>query len=77
MGCVQNIDYYSFPKQTSHVNRRCRVSFNYDISRYICGTIIRDDSEAPFETLIKLDDGRTIRATECQYGFVGWVKEDG
>lgn len=26
-----------------------------------------DDREEPFETLIKLDDGRVVRGTECQY----------
>lgn len=31
------------------------------------GTIIRDDAEEPFETLIRLDDGRVIRAVECQW----------
>lgn len=77
MGCVKNIDFYKFPKQSEFVNRRCKVTFMYDTSRYISGTIIRDDREEPFETLIRLDDGRTIRATECQYGTCNEVKQDG
>lgn len=77
MGCVENVDFYKFPKQSAFVNRRCDVTFHYDTSRYILGTIIRDDREEPFETLIRLDDGRIIRATECQYGICNDVKQDG
>jgi hypothetical protein len=31
------------------------------------GTIIRDDMEEPFRTIISLDDGRVILATECMH----------
>lgn len=67
MGCVETIDMYRFPNQSQYVNRRVMVCFKYDTTRWIDGTIIRDDREEPFETLIKLDDGRVIRGTECQY----------
>lgn len=67
MGCVKTIDTYSFPKQSEFVNRRCSVCFHYDTSSQLQGTIIRDDREEPFETLIKLDDGRIVRGVECQY----------
>ena len=70
MGCVENITAYKFPKQTGHVNQRCKVCFHYNTSIWLYGTIIRDDNEPPFETLIKLDNGRVLRATECQYLFV-------
>jgi hypothetical protein len=76
MGCVKNIDFYKFPKQSEFVNRRCKVTFMHDISRYIPGTIIRDDREEPFETLIRLDDGRVIRGTECQYSMHNEVKQE-
>ena len=72
MGCVETIDVYRFPKQSEYVNRRCNVCFKYDTTRWIKGTIIRDDREEPFETLIRLDDGRVIRGTECQYSM--WHK---
>ncbi len=76
MGCVTTITAYRFPKQSEHVNRRARVCFHYDTSVWIDGTIIRDDREEPFETLIKLDDGRVIRGTECQYSI--WMpKKEG
>lgn len=72
MGCVDTIDAYRYPKQSEYVNRRCNVCFKYDTTRWIEGTIIRDDREEPFETLIRLDDGRVIRGTECQYS--PWCK---
>ncbi len=77
MGCVDTITVYKFPKQSEHVNRRVKVCFHYDTNKWIMGTIIRDDREEPFETLIKLDDGRVIRGTECQYSMHLYVnKED-
>ena len=69
MGCVETIDAYRFPKQSEYVNRRCSVCFKYDTTRWLKGVIIRDDREEPFETLIRLDDGRVIRGTECQYSI--------
>lgn len=69
MGCVKTITAYGFPKQSEYVNRRCKVCFHYDTSKWIKGTVIRDDREEPYETLIRLDDGRTMRAVECQYSF--------
>ena len=67
MGVVPTIDAYHFPKQTAYVNRRVQVFFKYDTKVYVNGTIIRDDSEEPGETIIKLDDGRVIRGSECQF----------
>ena len=69
MGCVETIAFDRFPKQSAHLNRRCEIIFHYDTSRKINGTIIRDDREEPYETIIRLDDGRVIRAVECQYSF--------
>ncbi len=71
MGCVKTISAFSFPMQSEYVNRRCEVCFHYDTTVKFFGTIIRDDRADPFETLIKLDDGRVIRATECQYSIKG------
>ena len=70
MGCVETITIDRFPKQSKHLYERCEVIFHYNTSRKICGTVIRDDEEEPYETLIRLDDGRTIRGTECQFSFI-------
>ena len=69
MGCVKTISKYSFPKQSGHVNQRCEVCFHYDTSQTVDGTIVRDDREEPFETIIKLDNGRIVRGVECQYSI--------
>ena len=67
MGCHKNITINTFPKQGSMLGKRTEVCFHYDTSKTIFGTIVRDDAEDPGESIIKLDDGRYIRATECQY----------
>lgn len=56
-----------FPKQTDQVGGRTKVCFNYDTSRLIMGTIMRDDLEDPYLTIIQLDDGPLVLGTECQY----------
>lgn len=66
MGVVENVGHDRFPKQGSHKGLRAQVMFNYS-SPTLGGVIIRDDAEAPWETIIQLDDGRIVRATECQY----------
>ena len=66
MGSHQNINFNKFPKQGDYLNKRCKVTFNF-AQNAIEGTIVRDDIEAPFETIIQLDDGRFVRGSECQY----------
>lgn len=69
MGCVSTITWLEFPKQSEYVNRRVKVCFHYDTTKTMMGTILRDDREEPFETIIVLDDGRILRGTECQYSI--------
>lgn len=69
MGVVNNISIKKFPKQSDKLNKRTKVCFNYDTSNLIDGTIVRDDIESPYVTIIKLDDGRYVNSTECQYTF--------
>jgi tRNA A37 threonylcarbamoyladenosine synthetase subunit TsaC/SUA5/YrdC len=54
--------------------------FNYDTTNIVFGTIIRDDTECSSEgnklvTIIKLDDGRVVLDTECQYGLLAVADE--
>lgn len=56
-------DHLSKEKVTSWVGLRVEVCFNYDTERCISGEIVRDDEV----TIIKLDDGRYVPSTECQY----------
>lgn len=70
MGCVKNISINSFPKQGRALNARVIVCFHYDTTKTIHGIIVRSDTEEPGEEIIKLNDGRYILSTECQYRFV-------
>ena len=67
MGVVVKIGFDTFPKQGSFLGERVLVCFNYDSTKTIGGEIVRDDNEDPWCTLIRLDDGRFVRAEECQY----------
>ena len=67
MGVHAKIGIASFPKQGPWLGKRTRVCFNYDTSQTVMGTVVRDDYEDPWVTIIKLDDGRYIRASECQH----------
>lgn len=70
MGLHSNIDIDNFPKQGSLLNTRVKVCFHYVSSQTIEGTIVRDDEEEPGLLIIKLDDGRHVLATECQYQLI-------
>lgn len=67
MGIVANIDHVQFPKQGRYLGKRTEVCFKYDTAHILMGTIIRDDTEAPGELIIQLDDGRVLLAGECMY----------
>ena len=78
MGCIDTITYEKFPKQKDEnykypqfkVGSRVKVCYHFDTSKYHYGTIVRDDLEEPFETIIKLDNGRYLRAVECQFSYI-------
>ena len=70
MGCVKGIGIDEYPRQSEKIHSRVEVCFFYDVTRTIKGTIVRDDREDPGETIIRLDDGRYLRSTECQYSYV-------
>ncbi len=67
MGCHKNVGKDKFPKQGEYLGKRCKVIFFYDASSEVMGTVVRDDAEDPWRTFIKLDDGRVVTSTECQY----------
>lgn len=70
MGVEKNVSLTEFPKQyEDQVNQKVQVYFNYDTSQGILGTMVRSDAEDPYRGIIKLDDGRYILTTECQYTF--------
>jgi len=67
MGLVRNIGFDRFPEQGKYKGRTVRVCFEYDLSRTVDGVVIRDDAEFPGRTIIQLDDGRVVLASECQF----------
>jgi len=67
MGAVKNMGLLQYPKQGEKLNKKVEVCFNYDTANIINGIIIRDDAEAPYQEIIRLDDGRYVLSTECQY----------
>jgi hypothetical protein len=70
MGVHPNISATRFPRQSEDVNSRVDVCFHYDTSARVPGRIVRDDLEQPFVTVIALDDGPVVLATECQYSIL-------
>lgn len=67
MSNIDNIAHNRFPRQGKDQFKRAEVFFHYDNQHVLLGTIIRDDAEAPWQTVIALVDGRVVLASECQY----------
>lgn len=63
---IQGLDSPAVPKQGSFLNMQTKVCFFYG-SETVRGRILRDDDAEPWATIIKLEDGRFIESTECQY----------
>lgn len=76
MGCVDTISYYNFPKQADNsykypqIGKRVEVCYHFDTSKKHNGVIVRADREEPYRTIIALDNGRYVLATECQFSFI-------
>lgn len=67
MGVVNTINYEKFPKQGDLLHKRVQVVYEYDTSKCHEGTVVRYDVEEPFKVIFKLDNGRVLLGTECQY----------
>ena len=75
MGCVNGIAYDKFPEQhEKFLNKRVKVCFHYDTSKSVKGYIVRYDIEEPFKSIIKLDDGRYVLGTECQFSLIPFLE---
>ena len=64
---MSTIDLASFPTQGTWIGKRVRVCFNFDTSQTVLGWVVRDDAEEPGLMIIRLDNGRHVLSTECQY----------
>jgi hypothetical protein len=67
MGIQKNVGLQEFPKQGTMLGKKVKVCFRYDLNNQVDGEVVRDDREEPFETIIRLQDGRFVRAVECMY----------
>lgn len=54
-------------RQGPFLNKRVEIVYHYDVSNAEHGTIVRDDIDEPYLTIIKTDTGKFIFSTECQY----------
>lgn len=68
MGVHKNITATAFPPQSAFVGKPTFVCFHYGNEEFKA-EIIRDDTDEPFRTVLKLEDGRVVLGTECQYKF--------
>lgn len=66
MGVKATVSALEFPTQGELLNARVRVAFNWGRQEFI-GMVVRWDIEEPHVTIIKLDDGRYVLGSECQY----------
>lgn len=67
MGTSPHVDAKKFPQQGSLLGRKVAVWFYYDTQRQIGGVVVRDDITEPVIGIIRLDDGRHVLMTECQF----------
>jgi hypothetical protein len=65
-------DNFTEADQGEWLGRRVDVCYNRDETKILEGEIVRDDVSEPFLTVIKLDLGRYVLGTECQYRPVDW-----
>ena len=66
MGVSINISANTFPKQSASLGKSCKVMFHYTKPE-LTATIIREDMELPYVTILQLEDGRVVLSTECQW----------
>jgi hypothetical protein len=67
MGFAANVGRHMFPEQGSLLGKSVRVAFRYNLADTVAGVVVRDDVQEPFRTIIRLDDGRHVLGTECQF----------
>jgi hypothetical protein len=68
MGSSPHIDAEKYPEQSYTVGHRVTVFFG-DLMNAVqfSGTVLRDDKAEPNQTVIRLDDGRIVLGTECNF----------
>ena len=67
MGAVDTIGIDKWPEQGTYFGKNVKVCFHFNTLQTIDGVVVRDDVEEPYVMIIKLEDGRFVLSTECQY----------
>ena len=70
MGATHLIDAERYPDQGQDVNERVSVWYHSTSHIRHTGTRIRHDIAAPYRTILALDNGRILDATECHYELI-------
>lgn len=70
MARVPNVSFDEYPAQANIVSRRVVVYYDKDKTKFHYGTIVRADRQAPYETLIALDNGHYVRSAECRFEYI-------
>jgi hypothetical protein len=68
MRLEKNIEPNKSPEQGAWIGKEVEVYFN-DASKTLNGKIVREDIGKPYKTIIELEDGKYVLATECKYSI--------
>ena len=69
MGVVNGVGFSEFPTQGPLLGQRVEVCFRFDTANRVGGVCVRDDYAEPFVAIFRLEDGRHVLASECQYTY--------
>jgi hypothetical protein len=67
MGQVKNVGATTWPRQGRYLGSAAVVRFWDEQHTEFPAVIVRDDAEAPWITVLRLDGGRVVLSTECMY----------
>ena len=66
----ENVTSSRFPEQCEgRLNRKVFAMFHDNLMARVEGRLVRCDTEMPFVTIIRLNDGRHILDTECIFEY--------
>lgn len=70
MARVPNVSFEEYPVQARVTGMRVVVYYDNDKTNFHYGTIVRADRQAPYETIIALDNGHYVRSAECRFEYI-------
>ncbi|MDD9212810.1 hypothetical protein [Aeromonas dhakensis] len=67
MSNTANINYGNFPQQGPLLGNRVLVVFHNDTDNAVQGVCVRNDADEAGNTIIQINDGHYVLASECQH----------